>query len=162
MPHDCAVDTNVLVTANEEAPQASPCCVLASIQRLREIRDEARVVIDSLGEIFAEYRQYCVGSGQPGAGDAFFKWVWDNQANPVHVVVAPLTRHGDRGYAEFPEDEGLAGFDFNDRKFVACLVAIGSSGPLINAVDSDYSMFATELHSRGIIVDELCLNSGSD
>ncbi|MCY4369822.1 MAG: hypothetical protein OXF41_10520 [bacterium] len=62
-----------------------------------------------------------------------------------------------RGFVEFPQDPRLAGFDPDDRKFVAVAVASGTEQTeLVNAVDSDYSLHRTPLEERGIRVKELC------
>ncbi len=74
------VDTNVPIVANGRAPQAGLTCVLACIDALDDLRLHHTIVLDNLGLILDEYRNNLSARGQPGVGDAFFKWVWQNQA----------------------------------------------------------------------------------
>ncbi len=76
------VDTNVPMVANGRTEQASLACVSTTITKLRDIQSRHRVLVDCLGLILDEYRRHLSPRGQPGLGDAFFKWLWDNQANP--------------------------------------------------------------------------------
>jgi hypothetical protein len=78
------VDTNVLVVANGKAPQAGPECVLACLEALQKVAKHEILVLDETMLIFEEYRQRCSFKGQPGAGDAFFKWVFNNRYNDSH------------------------------------------------------------------------------
>ena len=76
------MDTNVAIVANGKTGHASKSCKRACIASLRRIRDEHRLLLDDRGLILAEYQKNLSFSGQPGAGDFFFKWLFDNQANP--------------------------------------------------------------------------------
>ena len=78
------MDTNVAVAANGKAPQAGARCVLTCVDMLLQMRERHTVLLDSLGLMLEEYRRNLSPSGQPGPGDAFFKWLWDNQGNPEH------------------------------------------------------------------------------
>ncbi len=78
---DVVFDTNVPVVANGLAGQASESCVEACIDRLLQSRAEDVILVDAGGLIFEEYQRYLAHRGQLGVGDAFFKWLWDNQAN---------------------------------------------------------------------------------
>jgi hypothetical protein len=130
------VDTNVLVVANGRDGDYSVRCQLAAIETLSALKARGRVGLDELGEIIDEYRRYCRGSGEPGVGDEFFRWVFEHQY--THCERVHLTPDEDRTYAEFPDDPDLTNFDRNDRKFVAvamgCTAAGGShlhAGPRI-------------------------------
>jgi len=109
------IDTNVLVVANQRHENASTHCVERCIDALIESRND-RVFIDDGQRILGEYRRHCSHSGQPGVGDAFFKWLWDNQGNTRHCRKVPITLHEGREFEEFPEDADLDGFDHSDRK----------------------------------------------
>lgn len=87
------VDTNVPVTANGRAEQASLACRLTCIEILRLIQSQRRIAVDQSGLILQEYRRHLSPSGQPGLGDAFFKWLWDNQANPQICIPVAITPH---------------------------------------------------------------------
>jgi hypothetical protein len=71
-------------------------------------------------------------AGQPGPGDAFFKWLWDNQGHLDHCRQVSITRMkgGSRSFEEFPDDPDLARFDREDRKFVAVAIASGEQPPM--------------------------------
>lgn len=151
------VDTNVPITANGHAEQASPTCRLACITALRLIQAQRRISVDQSGLILQEYRRHLSPNGQPGLGDAFFKWLWNNQANPEVCVPVPITPTAD-GYdfAEFPDDPALARFDPSDRKFVAVARAHPAHPPIYNAVDTDWLHYQEALASHGVVVAQLC------
>ncbi|MCE7910116.1 MAG: hypothetical protein DYH02_17425, partial [Candidatus Omnitrophica bacterium COP1] len=134
------IDTNVPVVANGKASQAGDGCIVACIEALELAIKNQRVLLDSLGLILEEYRKHLSPSGQPGPGDAFFKWIWDNQANPDSCKKIHITLIGadDSAVAEFPEDPELASFDPDDRKFVATALVSSENPPILNASDTDW------------------------
>lgn len=154
---DLVIDTNVPIVANGEHEKASIGCIQACITALVRSRD-GRVVVDDLGLIFAEYRNNLAHRGQPGVGDAFFKWLWDNQANDDHcrrVAVTPL--HGGwRLFAEFPDDDRLREFDQSDQKFVAVALASALHPPILNASDTDWWPVRHDLDRHGVVIEFLC------
>jgi hypothetical protein len=156
----CAVvvDTNVAVVSNGKTPQASLDCVEACIAKLVDIRNRRKVLVDQSGLILDEYRRNLRPSGQPGPGDAFFKWLWDNQGQPRHCQQVEITpQDGDgESFAEFPDDPALAGFDRADRKFVATALASGEGPPILNASDTDWWKFRAALKGHGVKVHFLC------
>lgn len=152
------VDTNVAVVANGKTSQAGIDCISACITELGEIRAHRRVFVDHDGLILEEYRRHLSPSGQPGPGDAFFKWLWDNQGNLRHckpVEITPLDGNG-QSFAEFPDDPALAGFDRDDRKFVATALASGGHPPILNASDTDWWNYRVALSRHGVKVRFLC------
>lgn len=152
------MDTNVAVVANGKADQASDQCKKTCIGTLQDLREDRCLLLDDWGLILDEYRRHLSPSGQPGPGDAFFKWLWSNQANPEHcrqVAVTPI-RNDRRSFEEFPDDPALAGFDPSDRKFVAVSIASGERAPILNAVDSDWWNFREALARHGVEVRFLC------
>ena len=155
------VDTNVPVTANGDAPQASAECERACREGLRAITaGRVRLVLDDRFEIFSEYVAHLSLAGQPGVGDVFLKWVHDHQFNPERCDRVPLEPHPVRGYEQFPGDEALADFDPNDRKFAA--VARVSQAPVLNAVDSDWWDYERVLARHGIAVELICDDQVAD
>ena len=155
---DVVFDTNVPLVANGLAGQASDACVEASIDRLLQSRAEDVVLVDDGGLVFEEYQRYLAHRGQPGAGDAFFKWLWDNQANEAHCRRVQITSiHPDqRGFMEFPYDPRLATFDASDRKFVAVSVAAGSYSVIVNASDTDWWNAREVLAEHGVNIEFVC------
>lgn len=149
------IDTNVPAVANLMHPPATLDCVEACIEALSAAR-RGIVLMDDTGLIFSEYHHYLSHRGQPGVGDAFFKWLWDNQANPLHCQkVAIEYVGGDLEFAEFPNDPDLQRFDRSDRKFVAVAIASGVNPPILNASDTDRYNFRLPL-TRYVTLQFLC------
>lgn len=135
---EVVVDTNVPIVANGGTEQADPTCVLNCVASLREIQGDRVVLLDDKYLILQEYRENLGFSGQPGVGNAFFKWLFDNQGNPAHCKKVPVTIHSVRGFEEFPDDPSLNLFDQDDRKFVAVVRASGTRPVVVNASDTDW------------------------
>lgn len=153
---EVVVDTNVPLVANGKAEQADKECVVASVQALKRIESECRVILDDKREIVGEYLKNLSPSGEPGLGDAFFMRLWNNQANPLYCIIVPITPHDVRIFAEFPEDPRLSQFDIDDRKFVAAALSSGTSPELLNAVDRDWWQHRQPLQEHGVNVVFLC------
>jgi len=151
------IDTNVGVVANGKHDKAGEDCISAATQALSESR-KGLILIDDGQRILGEYRQRLSPSGQPGPGDAFFKWLWDNQSNSKHCRQIPITSvHGsDTDFREFPGDRKLSRFDRSDRKFVAVALGSGMSPEILNASDTDWWKFRHPLENNGIRVRFLC------
>ncbi len=149
---------NVPVVANGKAPQANRNCRNACVDFLLYLTRSGMIVLDDRKLIIREYVKHLNKSGQPGLGDAFIRWVLDNQATMSRCEQVHVTpRNGDmEDLLEFPNVHSLADFDRNDRKYVA--VALGSqNNPLIvNAVDSDWWNFRVPFQQNGVQLKFLC------
>ena len=160
------IDTNVLCVANGQSPQATAACKLRVIERLAAVRKQDQVCLDSAGFIVNEYLQQRFSfSGQPGVGDAFFKWLYDNQGKLKHCLKVTVSARNAEGteFDEFPNDPQLAKFDPSDRKFVAVVRAAGKRSPtVLNAVDSDWWHFRQVLQQCGVRVEFLCPSQFKD
>ena len=152
------IETNVIATANELADQADAECVIACIDALRTAQQKRKIVIDSSQLLFLEYFKYANRSGQPRTGDAFMKWLWDNQANTKRVERVGITSRADDpdNFNEFPSDPGLNQFDRADRKFVAVALSSKRNPKILNATDSDWRDFHDQLKANGVSVQFLC------
>jgi hypothetical protein len=152
------MDTNVAIVANGRSPQAGDHCVNTCIKTLLALRERQRLLLlDDLGLILEEYRRYLSPSGQPGSGDAFFKWLWDNQGNPKYCRQVRITPMDDpRRFEEFPDDGELARFDPSDRKFVAVAIASLENPPILNAADNDWWDYREALRRHGVEIRFLC------
>ncbi len=151
------VDTNVAVVASSRTKQASHACQLNCVHAIEQAV-EGIVVLDESSLILDEYRRNLSPSGQPGVGDAFFRWVWQNQANPhvcerVPITVLPNDR---RGFLQFPDDPDLKGFDPDDRKFVAVALTSANEPEVLNATDTDWRDFQVPLERNGVKIKFLC------
>lgn len=152
------MDTNVAIVANGKTPQAGDRCVEVCITTVLELREQHRILLDEQGLILEEYRRHLSPAGQPGVGDAFFKWLWSNQSNPEHCRQMALTpvKSGWRRFEELPDDPALATFDPNDQKFLAVSIASGEKAPILNATDSDWWHHREALGRQGVEVQFLC------
>jgi hypothetical protein len=152
------VDVNVPIVANQDAPQADNDCVLACINALRKICEGGTIVIDEGMLIFSEYISHLKMIGQPRVGDAFMKWVWENQAvieRCERVTLTPIP--GEPGnFTEFPNDAELETFDRSDRKYVAVALASRNHPIVLNAVDHDWWENKEALKRNGIRLRFLC------
>ena len=152
------VETNVIAVANELAEQADDNCIVACIEALHTAQKKRKVVIDSGQLLFQEYFKYANRSGQPRTGDAFIKWLWDNQANTKRVEcvsISPSAAEPDN-FNEFPNDPNLRQFDHSDRKFVAVALSSKRNPKILNATDSDWRDFRDQLKANGVAIVFLC------
>ncbi len=151
------LDTNVPVVANGKHPIAGDACVLACIRALRDTRTRL-VLVDDQQRIFTQYRRHLSHSGQPGAGDAFFKWLWDNQANVKRCRKVPVTPIGgsETDFEEYPIDPDLSGFHADDRIFVAVARASGDNPDILNASDTDWWVLRDAFERNGVSIRFLC------
>jgi len=106
--------------------------------------------------ILGEYRRNLNPSGQAGPGDAFFKWLWNNQGNADQCRRVDITPDDDGSFTEFPDDPELKRFDRNDRKFVAVALASGSVPPVLNASDPGWWEHRVALQRHGVRIEFLC------
>lgn len=127
------------------------------IQALKQARKQM-VLVDNGYRIFAEYRRHLSQRGQPGAGDAFFKWLWNNQANPTRCRQVAITPVGgnDTDFEEYPNDLELAAFDLNDRKFIAVARGSGLDPNVLQATDSKWWPLKDAFARNGVQIQFLC------
>ena len=156
MRNGVIVDTNVAVVANGRTPQANSACVCECISRLLQVRMTGLVLLDAANLILDEYRRNLSPSGQPGTGDMFFKWLWNNQGFGEHCQKVDITPNDERGFDEFPNDPTLGAFDADDRVFVAVAIASGMQPSILNASDPGWWTYRDELEHHGIAVEFLC------
>lgn len=152
------VDVNVAIVANGKSEQADDHCELSCVRSLRDIQQNQRNIIclDGGDRIFKEYLDHLSMSGQPGVGDEFMEWLNQNRYTPSVCERVAIREHPERGFEEFPDDPALTAFDPSDRKYVAVARASRHSPHILNAVDSDWRDFESELLRHGINVGELC------
>jgi hypothetical protein len=142
------VDVNVLIVANDrETMQATPACILACVRALEQVQQNI-LVLDSLGEIFNTYKSYNSFEGQPGLGDAFFKWVYQNQFQSVHF------ERVDIGQATV--SVGLQKFDPADHIWLKVASASQNLPTILNATDTDWYEWRHVLEQHGFLLRFLC------
>ncbi|MFH1109077.1 MAG: hypothetical protein V1790_07780 [Planctomycetota bacterium] len=152
------VDTNVPIVANGREDRISPTCVWNCIRKLRNLRNNGIVVLDSGMLILREYMANLSMSGQPGPGDLFMKWIWQNQSVPERCEQVSITTlpSDSEDFREFPRDARLTLFDRKDRKFVAVACASKNDPEVLNATDSDWWIHRQALGHHGVRVVFLC------
>jgi hypothetical protein len=109
--------------------------------------------------IMKEYLDHLALAGEPGAGDAFMKWVWNVQGDESlceRVSLSPRHQDTDDDFAEFPDDHRLKNFDWSDRKFVAVALASVNEPIVLNALDSDWADNHVALRANGVRIRFLC------
>jgi hypothetical protein len=160
LPKKLIVDTNVpkeanLATKPDSLSDVPVECIRNCIDAILRITKNGGLVVDDGGEIFSEYIANLSLSGQPGVGDAFAKWVHDNQWNPRKVDRVKITKNNG-SYNEFPVHAGLTEFDINDRKFIATANCHHLKPPILQATDSKWWGWNDALIESGIKVLFLC------
>jgi len=152
------VDTNVPIVANGRENHISPTCVRNCIRKLRNLRNNGIVVLDSGMLILREYMANLSMSGQPGPGDLFMKWIWQNQSVPERCEQVSITTlpNDSEDFREFPRDARLTSFDRKDRKFVAAALASQNRPWVLDATDSDWWIHRQALRDHGVRVVFLC------
>jgi hypothetical protein len=84
--------------------------------------------------------------------------LFDHTYDPTKCELVEVTSIPDdsRSFEEFPHDEAFAGFDPDDRKFVAAARASVRDPVILNATDSDWDQFEHALARHGVVVLQLC------
>jgi len=150
------IDTNVAIVANGKS-NAGPACVIAAIERLERLIDGEIIILDDAEHIVTEYRRHLSPSGQPGTGDQFYRWLYEQAAyNPAHCEKVTLALDEDRNFAAFPKADELARFDPSDRKFVAAALTHSARPPIVNASDTDWHEHHEALTAHGVAIEFTC------
>lgn len=157
-PDHCVVDTNVATTANGQNAGAPPDCAATSARALQHVMSHGHVYVDDAGTIVREYRANLSGSGQPGPGDAFLKWVLTHEWAGVRVTRVSITPKADdsEDYEELPAPTDGTVYDRSDRKFLAVAAAHRRHPPILQSFDSKWWGWQTALAAIGVTVVFLC------
>lgn len=153
---EVVIDTNVLLVASQRHDGVSLQCVQACVKRLLQVQRSEQVVIDDAFRILREYQNKLDARKGKSVGEAFLKWLLQNQANPKRVCRVALTERAPDDYAEFPDPALASAFDPPDRKFVAVAHAHPGKPPVLQATDSKWLRWQAPLQSYGIRVEFLC------
>ncbi len=150
------LDTNVPIVANRR-DGGSYACASACAQELLALKSNGLLLLDDQQHILTEYKRYLNHSGQPGAGDAFLRWFFNNRGRRdlcVEVAINPIS-HAWRHYEEFPDDENLSDFDIADQKFVATARA-GKNATIVQSSDHRWLAWSNDLGNNGVSVRFIC------
>lgn len=159
MPLRCVVDTNVPMTANDANPGAPAACVASSARALQTVMERGHVFLDAADAIMTEYRANLSGAGQPGPGDAFFRWLLTHEwaeDRCTHVAITPSASARFQGYQELPTPSDGTVYDPSDRKFLAVSAAHADHPPILQAFDSKWWGWQRALASIGVSIHFVC------
>lgn len=159
MEESNVVDTNVLVVANGGHPGSGEICQFACQTLLFSLTEGHRISVDDSNLIFEEYFRNANRSGKPGIGDAFAKWLWENQGYPSKCEKVAIGASNISECVQFeniPDRPPFNTFDLSDQKFLS--VAIGSryAVAIHNATDSDWNMLREALPELNLILSQTC------
>lgn len=145
------IDTNVAIVANGKSDHSSIDCEIACIEVLEKCKD-LKLALDTEGLVMDEYSKHLNYAGQPGVGDMFFKYLYDNQYSELNVSLHEITPISDetRGFKELPVND----FDPSDRKILTTAFVAGAS--VVNATDSDWEESRKFLKELNVNVHQLC------
>jgi PIN domain nuclease of toxin-antitoxin system len=145
------IDTNVGICANGRDTHASLRCQLTCSDFLETCRT-LHIALDNQNLIMSEYEKHFYHKGEPGMGDAFFKYLYHNQhaGDKIQLVKITPINEEKTEFAELPENQ----VDPSDRKFLA--TALVAKAILVNATDSDWTEQKNLLESLQIEVKQLC------
>jgi hypothetical protein len=153
------LETNVLMTASEHAPQASDECVQQCVSVIEQVKQGTPTfALDNSGLILDEYQKR-LRAYPDSVGYMFLrKWLDSNWHNIVLVDIQPI--NAEQGRFRVLRRRVPKGFDRDDKKFVATAVAaqnkLDNTVPIVNAVDSDYVEHFHALRALGVRVEFLC------
>lgn len=153
------VDTNVAIAANGRDTHASFDCQYMCTEFLEELvspGNQTNIVLDEMGLIYDEYSNYLYHRGQPGVGDAFFKYLHDHMYLGKKILLVQISPIADetRSFNELQPNT----VDRSDRKFLA--TAVVASAEIVNATDTDWHEQTEFLADLDIHVRQLCPEHG--
>lgn len=158
IPTRCVVDTNVATTANGANSEAGASCIAASAKALQTIMSSGHVFVDQGGLIVREYRANLKAKGQPGPGDAYFKWLLTHEWGGHRVTRVSITQRDDDpdDFDEVPAAPVGIIYDRSDRKFLAVAAAHLEHPPILQSFDSKWWGWQKSLQEVGITIHFIC------
>jgi predicted nucleic acid-binding protein len=153
------IDTNVAIAANGRNTHACNKCQLECVEYLENLTaavGRRKIYLDDLDLLLSEYKPHLNFHGQPGIGDAFYKFLHDHKYSGKKVVLVSITRNDDSetGFNELPVNS----IDPSDRKILA--ISVVASAQIVNALDNDWHEKRDFLEGLGIEVVQLCPEHG--
>jgi predicted nucleic acid-binding protein len=153
------IDTNVAIAANGRNTHACLRCQLECIEFLETLtlpNNRKKIYLDDLDLLLNEYRPHLNFHGQPGIGDAFYKFLHDHKYSGKKVLLVSITPNDDTeiGFDELPTNS----IDPSDRKILA--ISVVGSAKIVNAMDNDWHEKRDFLKDLGVDVIQLCPEHG--
>lgn len=153
------VDTNVAIAANGRNTHACVKCQLECVEFLEGLtaaHSRRTIYLDDLDLLLNEYKPHLNFHGQPGVGDAFYKFLHDHKYTGKKVSLVSITPNDgpDSGFDELPVNP----IDPSDRKILA--IAVVGGAKIVNALDSDWHEKRDFVAKMGVQVSQLCPEHG--
>ncbi len=153
------IDTNVAIAANGRRTHACSKCQLECVEFLEgltSIRSRKKIYLDDLDLLLNEYKPHLNFHGQPGMGDAFYKFLHDHKYSEKKVSLVTVTPNddGETGFNELPPNS----IDPSDRKILA--ISVVGAAKIINALDNDWHEKREFLTDLRVDVIQLCPEHG--
>lgn len=153
------IDTNVAIAANGRKTHACNKCQLACIEfleSLTSVSGRRKIYLDDLDLLLNEYKPHLNFHGQPGIGDAFYKFLHDHKYSGKKISLVSITPNNDNGtgFDELPANS----IDPSDRKILA--ISVVGSAKIVNALDNDWHEKREFIAGLGIDVIQLCPEHG--
>lgn len=153
------IDTNVAIVANGRNTHANPKCQLHCVEFLEDVTKEKsihKIYLDDLNLLLDEYKPHFNYRGQPGVGDAFYKYLHDHKYSNTKVLLVSIKINDDdtKGFDELPANT----IDPSDRKILA--IAVVSGATIANSLDNDWHEKANFISHLGVKVKQLCPEHG--
>lgn len=150
------IDTNIVLVANGAHPAVSYDCREKCVSLLSELVRRGTVVIDDGNEIVEEYLRRTRPHTGNRAGDAFLKWLLNNQGNGKRVERVAISSVANHSYAELDALNLPIRIDPSDRKFVAVAAGAASATPIWEATDCKWLDWWQALEAAGLKVEFAC------
>lgn len=154
------IDTNVAISANGRDTHACGKCQIECIEYIEAAtspKSKKIIVLDDQDLIIGEYKKHLNHRGQPGMGDAFYKYLHDHMYGGDKILLVRINENGDddTGFDELPENS----IDPSDRKLLAA--AKVAAADIINALDTDWHEKRDFLSAFSVNVVQLCPEHGT-
>lgn len=153
------IDTNVAIAANGRNTHACLRCQLACVEFLEELtapKSKKVIFLDESDLLLTEYKPHLNFNGQPGVGDAFYKFLHDNKYHGKRLQLVSITKNDDAdlGFDELPINQ----VDPSDRKILA--IALVGRARIVNALDTDWDEQSEFVAELGLNIQQLCPEHG--
>ncbi len=158
------IDENVLVVAEKEMPDehTDDACIQRCIQALRLARKNL-IVLDDSERILKKYIDKFRPIEKGRAGFEIMMWLFEYQCNPERCERVKITPLED-SFAEIPlelrqlDPETNKRFDRKDHIWLAAAKASANNPTILNATDTDWRDWRTQLERHGFQIEFLCPN----
>ena len=144
------VDVNVPMVSDGKSPQATQQCVLNCVSFIERLKNSHKLILDSRSKILQEYTNKLSSRREDSLSREFFRWVMSIHADPAYCEKVNICPNRQRGFDEFPTDNKLRRFHWDDRKYIAVAIAHSEKPEIAQAVDNKWRPFERDLRRHGV------------